>query len=73
MLYNFRLLTAALSLECYVVRAAVLPASAEPRVLANSDGITVFEDAIERADGGTCALVVARLAFNAIGRCCFPT
>jgi hypothetical protein len=61
MLRKARLLTAALGFGCNVVIAGGLPASAEPRVVAEGDGITVYEHAIKRADGGTGMLLIARL------------
>jgi hypothetical protein len=61
MLRKARLLTAALGFGCNLVIAGGLPASAEPRVVAEGDGITVYENAIKRADGGTGMLLIARL------------
>ena len=61
MLRKFRLLTSGLSVGCNLLTAGVLPAAAEPRVAAQSDGITIFEDAVDRADGGTGTLLMARL------------
>ena len=61
MLRKARLLTAALGIGWNLVIAGGLPASAEPRVVAEGDGITVYEHAIKRADGGTGMLLIARL------------
>ncbi len=61
MLRKARLLTAALGFGCILVIAGGLPASAEPRVVAEGGGITVYEHAIKRADGGTGMLLIARL------------
>ena len=61
MLRKAWLLTAALGIGWNLVIAGGLPASAEPRVVAEGDGITVYEHAIKRADGGTGMLLIARL------------
>ena len=60
MLRKARLLTAALGIGWNLVIGG-LPASAEPRVVAEGGGITVYEHAIKRADGGTGTLLIARL------------
>ena len=61
MLRKARLLIAALGFGWYLVIAGGLPASAEPRVVAEGDGTTVYERAVERADRGTGILLIARL------------
>src|SRR5918992_6104887 len=61
MLRKAWLLTAALGIGWNLVIAGVLPAPAEPRAVAEGDGITVYEHAIKRADGGTGMLLIARL------------
>src|SRR5215207_1518902 len=61
MLRKARPLTAALGIGWNLVIAGGLPASAEPRVVAEGDGITVYEHAMKRADGGTGTLLIARL------------
>lgn len=55
------LFAAALALVCVSQAGGAATASAEPRVVGEAPGITVFEDAIERADGGTGTLLIVRL------------
>jgi hypothetical protein len=56
-----RLLTAALGIGWSLVIAGGLPASAVAQVVAEGDGITVYEHVVEGADGGTGMLLIARL------------
>ena len=58
---KFLLRTAALALPWILLIGGALPAAAEPRVVAEDDGITVLENAVERADGGTGTLLIARI------------
>lgn len=62
MIRRFRLFTlAALTLGSVVPLAGFLPAAAEPRIVAQGDGITIFEDAVVRPDGGAGTLLIARI------------
>lgn len=54
------LVATVLSLATLVV--SLTPAFADPRAVAKADGITVFEEAVDRPNGGTGTLLVARLA-----------
>ena len=59
MLVKFRLFATALAFSFQTF--SLLPAFAEPRIVAMADGITVYEDAVDRPGGGTGTLLVARL------------
>lgn len=59
MLLPIRLLATALAFASQMF--GLLPALAQPRVVGKADGITVFEDSVARATGGTGSLLVARL------------
>jgi hypothetical protein len=61
MIRRVRLFPAALTIALMMQVPSVPAASAEPRVVAQGAGITVFEDAVARADGGTGPLLVVRL------------
>jgi hypothetical protein len=61
MLAKYLLRTAAVAVAWSLQMTGALPASAEPRVVAEGDGITVIENAVERADGGTGTLLIARI------------